>query len=374
MFNNRLSIDFTHTKQLAKKNKKRLLTVFSQIIDSGIFLNGTHTKKLERNLVKFLNGGYLNLVASGHDALLLSLSSLKLTKNDEVVVPANSFVTAFAVALSGAKIVLVDVDENGQIDPEQVKKKITNKTKAIIIVHLYGLVGEIDQILSLPKQKKIFVIEDAAQSFGSIYKNKFCGTLADIGCFSFYPTKNLPTLGDGGAVWTKHKKIFDYIHKAKSYGEKIKYHSEFISGHSRMPEIQAGSTNLFLKNIAKEGKKRTKLYEYYQDTIREKKLNKQVRILNSNINSYPYHHLLTIETKARDRLASYLKKRNVETHVHYPIPIHLSPAFSYLGFKKGNFPIAERLANNVLSLPFHQYLTKNQIEYIVSQIRSFYYE
>ncbi len=373
MANNSLSLDFNHTRLLSKKNKHKLLKVFSQIIDSGIFINGKQADYLRKKLADLLGGGYVNLVSSGHDALLLALSALKLSSKDEIILPANAYPTALAVGLTKGKIVLVDVDENGQIDPKKILSRISPKTKVIIIVHLYGLVGQIKEILKIAKKNKIIIVEDVAQAFGSTFENKLAGTMADIGCFSFYPTKNLPTLGDGGAIWTKHADIFNSIRKAKMYGENTRYRSEFVSGHSRLSEIQSASSNIFLKSLKKNKQKRVSLYNYFRKQIDSHISQKFVRVLETVINSIPFYHLFAIEAKKRDRLRNYLKKQGIETHIHYPYPIHLVPAFYNLGYKKGIFPMSERLSRNILSLPFHQYMTKKQIQFIVSKVKDFYF-
>lgn len=365
-------IFFNSVSLLSQRTKKEIGKTIETIIDSGVFLNGDQNQKLEKNLQRFFGSGYATTTASGHDALILALSSLNLSKNDEIIFPVNAYPTAFAACLSKGKPVPVDVKENGQIDPQKLKEKITRKTKAIILVHLYGLVGEIESIEDIIKDKNIFLIEDCAQSFGSSYRGKPVGTFGDISCFSFYPTKNLSTLGDGGALWTRHKNLYEFFLKAKSYGESKRYWSEFISGHSRLPEIQAGVLNLYFENIEGDFLKKKKNTQDYIRKLRKEGLANFVRVLESHSDSNPVLHLFVVEVKSRDGLVKYLKKRKIETLIHYPNPVHLLPAFSFLNFNKGDFPIAERLSKNIVSLPFHSHLTQTSITHVVKSIKAYY--
>jgi len=365
-------IEFNDLNTRTRRYRREIKKLIDRIIDSNRCLNGPENKKLEKNLLGFLKEGFVSIVASGHDAIFLSLLSLKLKNIDEVIFPVNSYPTVFPIAQTNAKAVPCDVDKNGLIDIKEIAKKITRNTRAIIITHLYGLVCDVDEIKKVIAGKNIILIEDCAQAFGSQYKNKPVGTLGDIGCFSFYPTKNLGTLGDGGAIWIKNKKIFDFINMAKSYGEIKKYYSMFSSGHSRMPEIQAGILNVYFKNIEQDFNKKIMIVKYYKERIKKSGLIKYLRVLDSSINSAPVQHLFVVEVKNRDKLQKYLQEHNIETHIHFPIPVHLQPAFSFLNKKIGDFPQAERLSKNILSLPFHQYLKKNQINHIIKLIKRFY--
>lgn len=367
-----MKIYFNDIALKAKQYKKQVINLVTQTISSGIFLNGQQNQTLEQNLNSFLGGGDVMTVASCHDAIVLSLLSLKLSKDDEVIFPVNAYPTAFPVFLSGAKPVPCDVGKDGQIDPKQLAKKITKKTKVVIVVHLYGLVGDLDKIKDLLKGKKIYLVEDCAQAFGATYKGKPVGVWSDISCFSFYPTKNLGTLGDGGAIWTKHKNLFNFFLKAKSYGEGKKYESLFPSGHSRLPEIQAGILNLFLKDIKNYLIKRKEVGKYYAKKIKETGLSIYMRTFQSHLDSQPVYNLFVVEAKNRNQLQAYLKNKGVETQIHYPYPIHLIPAFSFLGGKPGDFPTAERLAKNILSLPFHPYMKQKEINFILQLIKDFY--
>lgn len=370
-----IKIEFNDLNVRTRKYRNEIKKLIDQVIDSNHYLNGPENEMLEKNLRHFLKGGYITTVASGHDAIYLALLSLKLKDNDEVIFPVNSYPTVFPIAQVTAKPIPCDVDENGLIDPLEIAKKITKNTKVVIITHLYGLVCDVDKIKEIIANKKIVLIEDCAQAFGSKYKNKSVGTLGDIGCFSFYPTKNLGTLGDGGAVWTKNKKVFDFITMAKSYGEVKRYYSLFPSGHSRMPEIQAGILNIFFEEIKENFFKRRGLTKYYLKKIDDMKLTSYIRplYLVNNPSTQPVQHLFVIAVKKRNQLRKFLSENGICNLIHYPYPVHLVPAFSYLGYKSGQFPVSEKLSNNILSLPFHQYINKKQIDYIFTTIHNFYY-
>jgi len=351
--------------------KKRLLSRISSVIDTGQFLHGKENNILSTSLSNFFKLPYVEILGSGHDALLFSIQSLKLSLNDEVIVPANAYPTVFPLALSGIKIKLCDVDENGQMSIDCLKKTITKKTAAIILVHMFGLTTKVDEVANIAKKNKIFLIEDCAQSFGTKYNNQLVGTFGDVACFSFYPTKNLGTLGDGGAVVTKHKNIALFIHRAKAYGEDLRYKSGFVSGHSRLPELQAATLNVYFETRTEDFNKRKKIFAYYKEKML-KRLSSHIRILTSHTSSDPVPHLLVIEGERRNDLAKYLAKSGIEIHIHYPLPIHLVEAFSYLGYKSGNFPMAEKLSKNTLSLPFHAFITKKHVDFIVDKIKEFY--
>lgn len=364
-------IPFNHTPIQAFKHKKKLLKRFSDVIQSGKFLNGVQVTSLEEKLNSYF-GKYFLTCASGHDALFLALCSLQLTQSDEVLFPVNAYPTAFPVYLVGAKGVPVDVDENGQISPEDLERKLTSKTKVIIIVHLYGLVGQLSKIFTILKNKRIFIIEDCAQAFGTTYKKKLVGTLGDIGCFSFYPTKIIGTLGDGGGIWTKHRNIFNYLIRARAYGAKTVYKSDFISGHSRLPELQAAALHVYFGSFQKEAATRRKLYKVYRSLFAKLNLYGNLSLLASDPESDPVLHLFSISVKKRNKLQNFLQKRAISTYIHYPYPIHKVPAFMEFTKLYGTFPHAERFAKQILSLPFHHYLKKRDIYYIVNEIKKFY--
>lgn len=365
-----MHLSFNNVKLKAKKNKKAILKEIGKVIDSGIFLNGQFINKLEISLQNYFEKKYFLTCASGHDAILLTLQTLKLKKDDEVIFPANSYPTAFPIFINGVKGIPCDVDENGQLDPDSVIKIITSKTKVIIIVHLYGLVGNLKKIVSISKKNNIFLIEDCAQAFGSRYMGNPVGTFGDFGCFSFYPTKNLGSPGDGGGILVKNKEHYEYLKKAVQYGEKSRYHSEFISTHSRLPEIQAAVLNLYFKNIKTEFKKRKLLSDHYNKQILKYELKIYISVLLSDRESNPVNHLYVIKSESRDKLRKYLKNKKIDTFIHYPLTVNKVAAFSFLS--KVIYPKAEELSKKIISLPFHPDISKKEINHIVKSIATFF--
>lgn len=355
----------------ARLYEKQILKVISEVIDSGIYLEGKQNKKLIKNLENYLGSGKIILTASGHDSILLTLQSLNLGSNDEVIFPVNSYPTAHPVCLSGAKPVGCDVDNNGQLYPDEVVKKINKNTKVIVTVHLYGLVGNIEKLRSIAQKHKLILLEDCAQAFGARFNNKPVGTFGTVSCFSFYPTKNLATLGEGGSVWTKNTMIYNYLKKAKTYGEKKRYQSDFVSGHSRLAEIQAGILNLYLGLLEKELKQRQKLVDYYSNRLNGPRIKKYVRILSSHPLSQPAQHLYVVAVEKRDKLIPYLARYGIQTAVHYPYPVHKVNAFNKFFSGDTRFPVSEKLSNTVLSLPFNPYMKESEIDYVVEKILGF---
>ncbi len=368
-----MKVVFNEAAIKPQRHIKELLNKFSIIIERGVFLHDHENELLLKKLKKIFKSRFVILTSSGHSALQSVFTSLFLRPTDEVIFPVNAYPTAFPIALSQAKPIPVDVDQNGLIDLQEVEKKITKKTKAVVAVHLYGLSVDLSQLKKILRKRKITLIEDCAQAFGTTYKGKPVGTFGEFACFSFYPTKNLATLGDGGALVIKSRRQYRFLKKLISYGEKLRYKSEFVAGHSRLPELQAGVLNEYLRTFASDIRLKKRVRNEYITQIKNYKLNQHLRMLFHKNNSEPVSHLLIIETKKRDVLKQYLSRRGIESSIHYPLPIHLVPAFSYLKYRKGSFPMAERLSKTVLSLPFHSYLQKKEVEYVVKNIAQFYH-
>lgn len=365
-------ISFNGVAIAARHHHTRTLQAFSRVLKRGVFLNGPENAHLEKQLTRMLKRGYVTTVASGHDALTLSLLSLKAPPGSEIIVPVNAYPTAFPVVLSGLTIIPVDVDRNGQMDPEQTEKAITPKTRAIIAVHLYGSVGKFDAIQRLCHTHKLTLIEDAAQAFGTTYNKQYVGTLGDIGCFSFYPTKNLGSFGDGGAIWTKDRARYLYLQQATHYGERNRYKSTFISGHSRLPELQAAGLVEYLRAFPGERKQRQQVFRWYLSGWRSLNLDRYGYPILSAKNSSPAPHLFVVSVKKRDMLIRYLTYHHVPTSIHYPRPIHQVDAFSPLIPTHAIFPQAEQLTKTIVSLPFHPYMTQSDVTTVLSLTQRFY--
>lgn len=367
----RVTLPFTGVAFLARQHKTELLRKFARVIDSGLFLGGDEAKRLERSLSRYFHGGYVITLSSGHDALYYALTSLNLPPRSEVIVPANAYPTAFPVALSGLVLVPVDVDHNGQLSAPAMEKAYTPKTRAVIMVHLYGHMGDIGRVRTFCKKHRLAFIEDAAQAFGSSYKGRPVGTWGDVGCFSFYPTKNLGALGDGGAVWTNHPRIAQRIKRAISYGETKRYHSRFLSGHSRLPELQAAGVSLYLQHIPESIRIRQKLYREYRTLWETFGLNRYGTILESDLSGKAAPHLLVASVMHRSTLMKYLAIRGIPTLIHYPIAVpHVVGLRPYL--RRTKIPSATRLSRSIMSLPFHTGLRTSEIHRIIAAVHSFY--
>lgn len=336
-----------------------------RVMASGIYLMGPELTAFEKEFARFIKIKYAVGVGSGTDALTLAIKALGLEKNDEVIVPANCYPTVFGIAASGMKIKLCDVEKDTlNISARTILPAISDKTKAIAAVHLYGLPAPMPEIMKLAKRKKIFVIEDCAQAIGARINNQHVGTFGDIGCFSFYPTKNLAAMGDGGAIITNSKIIADRIKRLRMYGEDVRYHSLEVSTHSRLDEIQSAILRVRLKKIVLELREREKIASEYRNKIPANML--IPKVISKNIRHA--FHLFAVKTNKRDKLRKFLAEREIETGIHYPAPIHLQPAFKYLGYKKGNFPVAEKVSKEILSLPFYLGIKKNDRNKIIETI------
>lgn len=297
------------------------------------------------------------------------MRALGIQQGDEVILPTNTFIsTAWAPAYLGATPIFVDCDlYTGNIDPKDVIKKVTKRTKAVIGVHLYGQPLEIEKIQEICKDYKLFFIEDCAQAFGAMYKNNYVGTFGDIGCFSFYPSKNLGAYGDAGAVITKNKHYYDKIGMLKNHGSNIKYHHEFIGYNMRMDSIQAAVLNVKIKYLLEWNKKRQEIAKIYNERI----INKYITKIGEKNHSQNVYHIYGIRTKNRDKLKKYLEGKDIYTSIHYPICCHLQKAFKYLGYTAGDFPNSELFMNECLSLPMYPELNRDEIEYVIKYINEY---
>lgn len=346
---------------------KKLIASFKLNIDKSWFILGKDVELFEKEWAQYVKVKHAMGVASGSDALTLSLKALGIGAGDEVIVPSLTFVsTAFAVSLVGAKPVLVDVDsETHLINPVLLEGAITKKTKAIIPVHLYGSVSDMDEINKVANKHKLFVIEDAAQAHGATYRGKKTGALSDIACFSFYPAKNLGALGDGGIIVTNNKKLAEKVLILRNCGQRKKYYSDIIGYNSRLDTIQAGFLRVKLKTLDIQNIKRRKLAEKYKKLLGGLPLT----IPSETKKTSSAHHLFTINVEKRDIFMKKLAKLGVQTLIHYPIPVHLQKAYTFLGYKKGSFPVSEKIADTTVSLPFFPSMTQEQLEYVVSSIK-----
>ena len=369
--------------------KKELDEALLNTAESQYFILGSEVKKLEENICKYLGCKYAIGVSSGTDALLISLMALDIQPGDEVIVPTYSFfATAGVVSRLNAIPVLTDIDPiTFNIKPDDIKRKITAKTKAIIPVHLYGQSAEMDELMKIADEK-IMVIEDAAQAIGVQYKNgAMVGTIGDIGCFSFFPSKNLGGFGDGGLVVTNNYQLAEKLYILRVHGAQPKYYHKIIGGNFRLDAIQAAVLNVKLPYLDSWSEKRRKNAEAYnnlfierglaEDTGKTKFDNKNKILLpkaiykSGSIKNYHIYNQYIIRSQHRNSLRDFLSKNEIMTEIYYPVPFHLQECFSNLGYMQGDFPVSESVANTSLALPIYPELTIEQVEFVVDKINEF---
>jgi|TARA_B100001059_G_C17771455_1_gene548710 dTDP-4-amino-4,6-dideoxygalactose transaminase len=350
-----------------KNEKKRLMKIIEKTLSKGEYVNpySLETKIFEKKVSKLCGTKYAVALSSGTDALTLGLYLLGVKKGDEVITPPNSFISSTSVITHiGAKPVFVDVLDDQNINPDLIESAITKKTKAIMPVHLTGRICEMKKIKSISEKYNIPIIEDAAQSIGSKYYGKPAGSFGQIGCFSTHPLKNLNAIGDGGFLTTNDKNIFNKAKTFSNHGLANRNLVKHFSFLSRMDVIQSAVLNFRLQNLKYIISARRKNAEFYL-----KNLNR-ARYFFKNEKPYEFntYHTFVIQTKDRDKVANYLKKNNIGTAIHYPIPLHLQPAAKYLGYKKGDFPKTEKQSKEILTIPIHQYLTKKELRKVVDTL------
>ncbi len=362
---------FDLTKQ-NRKIKSEIERTISRVVGSGVYINGDEVKKFEDELASFCGTKYAISCNSGTDALLLSLKALGIGVGDEVITSPFSFIaTASTIILAGAKPVFVDIDPKTlNLDPDLIEKSITKKTKAIIAVHIFGRMCPMDRICQIARKHKLKIIEDSAQSIGSAYKGKKSGAWGDVGCFSFFPTKNLGCFGDGGAVVTDHKELNEKVRQLKNHGSdaKNKYLHLEIGTNSRLDAIQAAVLSVKLKYLGSYNCARQKTAEGFNKSFR----NVGDLIVPEFSESEHTFHQYTMRTKNRDALIRYLSDKGVPTMVYYPIPLHLQPALGSLGYKKGDFPCCEQACQEVISLPIWPELSTQDKNYIVKSVINYF--
>ena len=347
-----------------------LTAAFTRTAKGGIFILGRNVSLFEKEFGRFVHVPYAVGLASGTDALTLALRAIGIHRGDEVVVPANSYPSAFGVSLSGATMKLVDVKSDGTMDPAKLQAACTSRTRAVIAVHLYGNPADLLSIRNVIRNKKIFLVEDGAQAHGAKIHGSPAGSLGDIGCFSFYPTKNLGALGDAGMVVTHRKDVADRIMRLRMYGETKRYKSIEISGTSRLDELQAALLRVKLRHLNAWVSRRRDIAKHYIAGLTDigdiSCVHPPLRIGHCSF------HLFVIRTKHRDALQKYLAARLIGTAIHYPAPIHFAKAFRNLGYRKGDFPVSEALSREILSLPMFPLLTDSEVDTVTRTIRRFF--
>lgn len=346
---------------------KELTLAFTRIAKNGVFILGQNVSLFEQEFAGYMGVPFAVGLASGTDALTLGLKALGVRPGDEVVLPANSYPTAFGVAQSGARIRLVDVASDGTMDPVSLAATITPRTRAVIVVHLYGNPADVVSIQKIVGHKRIVLVEDTAQAHGTIIAGKKAGSIGTIGCFSFYPTKNLGALGDGGMVVTSNKDVAERLRRLRMYGETKRYESVEVSGVSRLDELQAAFLRVKLRHLTAWVTRRREIAQQYIRGLHE---TGDIQCVTNNPMSA--YHLFVIRTKHRNALQAFLTGRGIGSAIHYPIPIHLVKAFRHLEYKNGDFPVSEALSQEVLSLPMFPLLTDGEVHRVIRTVKKYF--
>jgi len=336
-----------------------------RVLNSGRYINGQNVRSFEEEFADFCNTQFAVGVSSGTSAILLSLMALGIGKGDEVIVPSLTFAaTATPAKFLGAAVIYADIDpKTYTIDPAEVRRKISLKTKAIIPVHLYGHPCDMDSICKLAKEHALYVIEDACQSHGATYKGRKTGSLGDIACFSFYPSKNMTVLGDGGMITTNNEKLAQKVMMLRNHGRTQKYVHELLGLNCRLSEIHAAIGREQLRHLAKWNRRRREIATQYNALL---PISGVTTPVERNWAEHVYH-MYVIRTKQRDKLASYLKEKGIETGIHYPVPLHRQPCIR----SNARLSITEKYAAEILSLPMYPQLSDKEVKYVALEIRNF---
>ena len=338
------------------------------VLRSGWYVLGNEVKTFEERFAEYTGASYCVGLASGLDALWIGCKMLGIGPGDEVIVQANTYIASvMGISMNGATPVFTEPDEYFQIDADKIEEKITAKTKAIMVVHLYGHVADMDKIVSLCKKYNLKLIEDCAQSHGATYKGKMTGTFGDVGCFSFYPSKNLGAFGDAGALVTNDPKIAEETRIYRNYGSEKRYYNKVVGANSRLDELQAGLLNVRLSHMDEITEERKRLCANYTSRLH----NPSIYLPKERENTSTVWHQYVIRCDRREELIAYLNEKQIGTIIHYPIPPHLSEAYQYLGHKKGEFPITENYAETVLSIPLYNGMTQQEQQYVIDAINAF---
>jgi dTDP-4-amino-4,6-dideoxygalactose transaminase len=364
--------------------QKDILTAIEGVITRGDFILGGEVKELERRVADWTGVGYGIGVSSGTDALLISLMALNIKAGDEVITtPQSFFATAGCVARLGAKPVFVDIDAmTYNLDPAKIEQAITPRTRAIIPVHLYGQCADMTAILTVANKYGLAVVEDAAQAIGAEYQNgKRAGSMGTLGCFSFFPSKNLGGMGDGGMVVTNDEELAEKLRQLRVHGGKPKYYHKVVGGNFRLDTIQAAVLNVKLPYLERWTALRQKHAKIYEKLFANSGLVEKIGLglpqavyLKSGVKHYHIYNQFVVAVPNRDGLRTYLKEKGIGNEVYYPVPFHLQDCFQYLGYQAGDFPEAERASRDLIAVPIYPELREDQQEFVVTTIQEFYRE
>lgn len=360
-------IKFLDLKKINNRYREEIDSRIKDILDKGWYLQGEENENFTKNFANFCGTKFALGVANGLDALNLIIKAYGFGNGDEIIVPANTYIaTILAISENGCIPILVEPDiKTYNINPDSIEEKITTKTKAIMVVHLYGQAVQMEKIWKIAKKYNLKIIEDSAQAHGAIYQENRTGNLGDASGFSFYPGKNLGCIGDGGAVTTNDEELFNKIKAIANYGSDRKYHHIYKGVNSRLDEIQAAVLDIKLKHLDSDNNKRREISKYYRENIKNSKI-----ILPETYDKKSHvWHIFAVRTKNRDEFQKYLTEKGIQTIIHYPTPPHKQGA--YKEWNNLSFPITEEIHNTILSLPISPVMTDSEIEKVVEVVNEY---
>ena len=360
-------IKFLDLKKINNRYREEIDSRIKDILDKGWYLQGEENENFTKNFANFCGTKFALGVANGLDALNLIIKAYGFGNGDEIIVPANTYIaTILAISENGCIPILVEPDiKTYNINPDSIEEKITTKTKAIMVVHLYGQAVQMEKIWKIAKKYNLKIIEDSAQAHGAIYQENRTGNLGDASGFSFYPGKNLGCIGDGGAVTTNDEELFNKIKAIANYGSDRKYHHIYKGVNSRLDEIQAAVLDIKLKHLDSDNNKRREISKYYRENIKNSKI-----ILPETYDEKSHvWHIFAVRTQNRDEFQKYLTEKGIQTIIHYPTPPHIQGA--YKEWNNLSFPITEEIHNTILSLPISPVMTDSEIEKVVEVVNEY---
>lgn len=348
--------------------QKEFETKALEVLRSGWYILGNEVSSFEDEFAAYTGAKYCVGLASGLDALWIAFRLLNIGPGSEVLVQGNTYIASvMGITINGATPVFVEPDEHFGMDPERIEKLITDKTKAILVTHLYGMASRMDEIVSICKKHNLRLVEDCAQSHGARFNGQMTGTFGDIGCFSFYPSKNLGAFGDAGAIICNDESLSKGFRVFRNYGSEKRYYNKIVGANSRLDELQAGLLRVRLKHLDELTEEKNKIAARYNAELCNQLIQLPVLAKESSC----VWHQYVIRCEERDRLIDYLNAREIGTIIHYPIPPHLSEAYRYLGHQEGFLPITEHLAKTVLSIPMYNGMTEEEQSFVIDAINSF---
>jgi dTDP-4-amino-4,6-dideoxygalactose transaminase len=363
-----MNVHFNVLDRQYKKYQTEYEQKVLKVLRKGWYILGEELEAFEQEFADYIGTKFCAGLANGLDALVIAFRALGIGKGDEVIVQANAYIACvMGITINGATPVFVEPDEYYNLDASKIQEKITDRTKAILVVHLYGQTSNMEEIQRIASENHLKVVEDCAQSHGALYKDKKSGAFGDISCFSFYPSKNLGGFGDGGAIVTNDECIAQKVKVLRNYGSQKRYHNEVVGYNSRLDELQAALLRVKLSHLDELNEEREVIAKRYLESITNKE------IVLPKIREYvsPVWHLFVIYTKEREKIQNYLNQLGIGTVIHYPIPPHLSEAYTYLGFKEGDFPITEDYSNNILSLPLYNGMTEEEQKFVITALNEY---